>query len=121
MNHPNDARRLVPDEVKQKALDLCLHEVEGFAGLSAAKKTDIHGMVVRLLAAPASPLPEGGGQLSKNLGQLKSGQCSGISGELDPRLVEWGYVSLDEAITHLGKLLDDQAAFDGLAASTGAK
>ena len=70
MNHPNDARRLVPDEVKQKALDLCLHEVEGFAGLSAAKKTDIHGMVVRLLAAPASPLPEGGGQ------------CSGITGEL---------------------------------------
>jgi len=60
-----------------------------------------------LAAAPASPLPEGGGQLSKNLG------------ELDPRLVEWGYTSLDEAIAHLGRLLDDQAAFDGLAAPTG--
>lgn len=33
---------------------------------------------------------------------------------IDPRLIEWGYTSTDEAITHLGKLLDDQAAFDGL-------
>jgi len=32
----------------------------------------------------------------------------------DPRLTEWGYASTDEALTHLGKLLDDQAAFDGL-------
>ena len=29
-------------------------------------------------------------------------------------MVEWGYTSLDEAITHLGTLLDDQTAFDGL-------
>ena len=59
-----------------------------------------------LLAAPASPLPGGG-------------QCSETSGELDPRLVEWGYTSMDEVIAHLGKLLDNQTAFDGLAAPTG--
>lgn len=34
---------------------------------------------------------------------------------IDPRLTEWGYSTTDEAITHLGKLLEDQAAFDGLA------
>lgn len=71
----------------------------------AERRRDV--MLAALAAAPASPLPEG------------VGQCSGITGELDPRLVEWGYTSLDEAITHLGKLLDDHAAFDGLAAPTG--
>lgn len=37
--------------------------------------------------------------------------------EPDPRLAEWGYSTLDEALTHLGTLLEDQAAFDGLAAA----
>lgn len=35
--------------------------------------------------------------------------------DTDPRVTEWGYSSTDEALTHLGTLLDDQAAFDGLA------
>lgn len=48
-----DALRLVPDELKQKALDLCLHRIEGFAGFSGGKKTDIHKLVTDLLAAPA--------------------------------------------------------------------
>ncbi len=34
---------------------------------------------------------------------------------IDPRLTEWGYSTTEAAITHLGKLLEDQAAFDGLA------
>lgn len=33
---------------------------------------------------------------------------------LDPRLAEWGYGSLEEAISHLGELIEDQAAFDGM-------
>lgn len=34
--------------------------------------------------------------------------------DLDPRLVEWGYTSLDEAITRLGELQANMEAFDGL-------
>lgn len=118
MTHPTDALRLVP-------CPFCGGEAERFemadrAGVRCADvmcagshRLPSHGedyvAAWNRRAAPASPLPEGGGQ------------CSGISGELDPRLVEWGYTSLDEAITHLGKLLDDQTAFDGLGTPTGAK
>jgi len=95
---PTDALRLVPIDLLETVEGLLW--LEGYE-IEAQRLND-------LAASPASPLPEGGGQ------------CSGISGELDdPRLVEWGYTSLDEAITHLGKLLDNQAAFDGLAAPTG--
>lgn len=37
---------------------------------------------------------------------------------VDPRLIEWGYPSTEEAIVHLGQLIEDQAAFDGLAATS---
>lgn len=95
---------------------VCGSKIEGWIcqGCGAQFHENDAGSLV-LGMATAEPA----GQLSKNLGQLKSGQCSGITGELDPRLVEWGYTSLDEAMTHLGKLLDDQTAFDGLAAPTG--
>ena len=106
MTHPTDALRLVPVSALEEVRDLLMERIHGNPARSAGDNARL--AVEAILAAAASPLPEGGGQ------------CSGISGELDdPRLVEWGYTSLDEAITHLGKLLDNQAAFDGLAAPTG--
>ena len=97
MTHPTDALRLVPAEPTGAMLNAAM---EAFPRSHPSVFPIIYRYM--LAAAPASPLPEGGGQ------------CSGITGELEPRLVEWGYTSLDEAITHLGKLLDDQTAFDGL-------
>jgi len=100
MTHPTDALRLVPVSALEEVRDLLMERIHGNPARSAGHNARL--AVEAILAAPASPLPEGGGQ------------CSGITGELEPRLVEWGYTSLDEAITHLGKLLDDQTAFDGL-------
>jgi len=96
---PTDALRLVPVPYVVLSEAAGLLDCEGYGPLALTLNN-------LLAAAPASPLPGGG-------------QCSEISAELDPRLIKWGYTSLDEAITHLGKLLDDQAAFDGLAAPTG--
>lgn len=114
---PTDALRLVPVEPTEAMLDAVKPWPEhwppyGQATVTARAAFDIDRAVLRsnwthmLAAAPASPLPGGG-------------QCSETSGELDPRLVEWGYTSMDEVIAHLGKLLDNQTAFDGLAAPTG--
>lgn len=99
MTHPTDALRLVP---RRAVFDWLRDDVPLNVKMTVMPH-HVDALMDRLsAAAPASPRPGGG-------------QCSGISGELDPRLVEWGYTSLEEAITHLGKLLDDQAAFDGLA------
>lgn len=114
---PTDALRLVPVEPTEAMLNAVKPWPEhwppyGQATVSARAAYDIDRAVLRsnwshmLAAAPASPLPG-------------DGQCSETSGELDPRLVEWGYTSMDEVIAHLGKLLDNQTAFDGLAAPTG--
>ena len=141
---PTDALRLVPVEPTRGMMDAAVrvdwtNEDE--------RATVINIWQSMLAASPASPLPGGGptcqvcgsvieawtcqgcgAQFHENdAGSLvlgaptaeTAGQCSGITGELNPRLVEWGYTSLDEAITHLGQLLDNQAAFDGLAAQTG--
>ena len=106
---PTDALRLVPRRATPQQLEGAAFNLSAEIGAAEAMKLGPHierAYELLVAAAPASPLPGGG-------------QCSGISGELDPRLVEWGYTSMEEAITHLGKLLDNQAAFDGLAAPTG--
>ena len=124
---PTDALRLVPVEPTREQW---LWAARIVRELGPSMSPGAMAMTMERLAekaAPASPLPEGGRtdpaerKMRAHIKRQVQSQCSGITGELDPRLVEWGYTSLDEAITHLGKLLDDQAAFDGLAAPTGAK
>lgn len=85
MTHPTDALRLVPVSALEEVRDLLMERIHGNPARSAGHNARL--AVEAILAAPASPLPEGGGQLSKNLGQLKSGQCSGITGELKGRTV----------------------------------
>ena len=79
---PTDALRLVPVEPTEAMLDAVKPWPEhwppyGQATVSARAAYDIDRAVLRsnwthmVAAAPASPLP-GGGQLSKNLGELKS-------------------------------------------------
>ena len=91
---PTDALRLVPVEPTPKMLKAAFAAMNAtpsgeWKRMKAESKTPRElfdakmrpRWVAMLAAAPASPLP-GGGPLSKNLGQLKSGQCSGIAGEL---------------------------------------
>ncbi|MFN3836734.1 MAG: hypothetical protein ACK4MI_03380 [Brevundimonas sp.] len=98
---PTDALRLVPVEPTEAVLTNMAIRFDHGLGcpgyydnpifgepnharrFEAAKTTmrQLYEEVVLSAAAPASPLPVGG-QLSKNLGELKSEQCSGISGEL---------------------------------------
>ncbi|WP_312595405.1 hypothetical protein [Brevundimonas sp.] len=75
---PTDALRLVPVPYVVLSEAAGLLDCEGYGPLALTLNN-------LLAAAPASPLPEAG-QLSKNLGQLKSGQSSGIPGELNPEL-----------------------------------
>ena len=91
---PTDALRLVPVPYVVLSEAAGLLDCEGYGPLALTLNN-------LLAAAPASPLP-GGGQLSKNLGQLKSGQCSGISGELNPELFA------ENANKSEGKMRDDR-------------
>lgn len=80
MTHPTDALRLVPHEkVRELAMQLA-RSIAGLGypvGLGVAPPEDVCMKAAQgifdlyLTAAPASPLP-GVGQLSKNLGELKS-------------------------------------------------
>lgn len=91
---PTDALRLVPVPYVVLSEAAGLLDCEGYGPLALTLNN-------LLAAAPASPLPEAG-QLSKNLGQLKSGQCSGISGELNPELFA------ENANKSEGKMRDDR-------------
>lgn len=81
---PTDALRLVPRRATPQQLEAAAFNLSAEIGAAEAMKLGPHierAYELLVAAAPASPLPVGG-QLSKNLGELKSEQCSGISGEL---------------------------------------
>lgn len=109
MTHPTEALRLVPVEPtwdQLVAMRDCCAELSGIEADSETMLTALYRAA--LAAASASPPPEGGGQLSKNLGQLKSGQCSGISGELSVWRTDFENAPKDGSVFMVG--YDDEAA-----------
>lgn len=90
---PTDALRLVPVEPTPEMLDAVKPWPKHWppyekAEASAQIAYNIDRAVIcsnwthMLAAAPASPLPEGGDQLSKNLGQLKSSDLDALENRL---------------------------------------